>query len=171
MTSVADAIELEPLSALVNSKGRLQFSEDQRRALDMWLLTQIGNFIDVALTPAGSSLTEQQRRWYFGQILGGITRATGQPKDDLHVYFKSRLLGNPESKLIVLVDRNGEVKDERDVLVDTSITVLSRRKMRDYCDDIRTIAAEELHVVIADPDPTKRTIVKGFQSRAASAEA
>lgn len=148
---------LEPMTALVSERGRLQFSEDHRRAMDAWLLTQCGCYVDVAMTPVGSSLSEQQRRWYFGQILGRITKDTGQPKDDLHLYFKSRLLGNPEHRVIVLLDGNGEVKDERNVAVDPSITVLSRRKMRDYCDDIRGIAALELNIDIPDPDPSKRS--------------
>jgi hypothetical protein len=151
------AVELDPFTALVSEQGRLQFSEDNRRAMDMWLLTQVRQYVDVTLTPAGASITEQQRKWYFGPILGAISSATGQPKDDLHLYFKARLLGNPESRVIVLVDKNGCVVDERGAFDEKSITKIGKRRMRNYCDEIRGIAATELDIDIPDPDPNKRS--------------
>lgn len=143
--------------ALVSEKHRLQFSEGIRREMDELLWRLSGQHVEVEIRKESQALSARQRRFYFGVILKRIHQKTGQPIDDLHLYFKGRLLGNPHSRVIVLVDANGEVRDEREVYDDPSITVLSTRKMSRYSDDIRMIAAAELGIDIPDPDPTRRT--------------
>lgn len=142
---------------LVSEKGRLQFTEGDRRGLDMWLATLAGKHALVTVKEDRASLSERQRRWYFGQVLGRIHKHTGQDKDELHLYFKDLYLGSPEHKLLVIVNANGEIVDERDVLDRPSITVLSTKGMAHYCDLIRGFAALKLALDIPNPDPQWRT--------------
>jgi hypothetical protein len=147
-------METPTFPALVSPKGRLQFGEVERRGLDMWLSTLAGKAVTVKVHEDRASLSERQRRWYFGQILKRITDHTGQERDDLHLYFKDKFLGAPENRLIVLVDGNGEIVDERQVPIDPSITVLTTKQMANYCDQIRMFAAVP-PLCIDIPNPSK----------------
>lgn len=90
--------------------------------------------------------SDRQNRWYWGQILGLISEHTGYEPEELHEYFKSRFL----PKRIALADGNGEVVDDR--VVGGSSAKLDIEGFGEYCEAIRKFAAEELDVVIPDPD-------------------
>lgn len=144
------------LPARVSDAGRLQFSEGVRRELDAHLSTLVGKPVLVHVHEDRAPLSERQRRWYFGQVLGRIEQATGQGKDDLHWFFKDLFLGAPEHRLIALVDSHGEVVDERNVFAELSITKLTTKRMARYCDQIREFAALRLEIDIPNPDPKWR---------------
>jgi hypothetical protein len=144
--------------ATVTDTGRLCFDVASRRGLDRWLCSLAGTHALVSVRKDRASLSERQRRWYFGEILKRITEHTGQDVDDLHLYFKDRFLGSPDHRLLVLVDGHGDVVDERDLLDGPSITTLSTTAMADYCDQIRMFAADRLQVDIPNPDPHWRAL-------------
>jgi hypothetical protein len=144
------------IDAYVDKKGKVEIASAGMRAeWREWLWSLRESYVDLRATKMAAALTDRQRRWYFGQVLGRITEKTGQPRDDLHDYYKDLFLGSPENKTLVLVDRDGCIVDERDVWHERSITLLSRRAMSEYCDQIRAHAADQLHVFIPDADPSK----------------
>lgn len=144
--------------ARVSERGRLEFAEVDRRGLDMWLASLAGKHVLATFREDRASLSERQRRWYFGQVLGRIHKHTGQDvEEELHPYFKDKFLGTPENRLIVLVDAQGEVVDERDVTREQTITVLNTKEMAHYCEQIREMAALKLAIDIPNPDPEWRT--------------
>lgn len=143
--------------AVVSEQGRLQFSHGARMEMDAYLTTLRCRPVFVTVTEDRAPLSARQRRWYFGQVLGRITEHTGQEKDELHDYFKDLFLGAPEERLIVLVDSNGEVIDERSVHHELSITKLNTKTMARYCDQIREFAALRLAIEIPNPDPDWRS--------------
>lgn len=144
--------------ALVSQEGRLQFTAFNRQAMDGYLATLRMKQVLVRIFEDGSKLSERQRKWYFSQVLGRITGHTGQPKEELHAYFKDLYLGSPEHKLLVIVDADGTVIDERDVLDRPSITALGTKAMARYCDQIREFAALKLNLDIPNPDRQWRSI-------------
>lgn len=91
-----------------------------------------------------------QYAWYWGQVLELISDHTGYEPEELHEYFKQRFL----PKHLAIADHNGEVKD--DIVIGGSTTKLEPPEFADYCERIRRFAAEELYVVIPDPDPKWR---------------
>lgn len=91
-----------------------------------------------------------QNAWYWGQILKLISDHTGYSPDELHEYCKERF----NSKTLVIVDDQGEVKDEKTIGLST--TKLNKVTFGEYCEAIRQWAAEDLGVVIPDPDPNWR---------------
>lgn len=133
-------------------------SHRTKRLYDARLVSLVGKAIGIQIDEDKALLSERQRRWYFGQVLGRIHRENGQPVDDLHLYFKRKFLGDAESRLIVIVDGNGQVIDEASCTSTPSITVCSTTKMTKYIEDIRGFAAADLHIDIPDPDPQFRSV-------------
>lgn len=105
-----------------------------------------GKDIDLEIGPHKDSRSLRQNRWYWGQILGLISEHTGYEPEELHEYFKSRFL----PKRVALADCNGVVVDDK--VVGGSSAKLDIEAFGEYCESIRKFAAEELGVVIPDPD-------------------
>lgn len=95
--------------------------------------------------------SDDQLRWYWGQILHLLSEHTGYEPEELHDYCKARFI----PKRLAICDGNGVVIDDR--VVGGSTGKLSTSEMADYCEAIRAFAASELGVVIPDPDPAWRS--------------
>jgi len=91
-----------------------------------------------------------QNAWYFGQILRLLSEHTGYTVDELHDYCKVRF----NAKTVLITDQDGVVKDE--TRIGQTTTKLNRVTFGEYCEAIRQWAAQELGVVIPDPDPNWR---------------
>jgi hypothetical protein len=91
-----------------------------------------------------------QNAWYWGQILRLLSDHTGYTVDELHDYCKQRF--NPTRVLIH--DQDGAIVDES--RIGRSTTKLNRVTFGEYCEAIRQWAAQDLQVVIPDPDPNWR---------------
>lgn len=89
--------------------------------------------------------SEQQNRWYWGQIMRLLAQYTGHSSLELHEYCKKRFNPLP----ITIVDEHGEIKDEE--TVGGTTTKLNKLTFGDYCEAIRQWARDDLGVVIPDP--------------------
>lgn len=107
----------------------------------------IGEVVEVIIRKRRSKRSDKQNRYYWGQILELLSERTGHTPDELHEYCKARFI----PKRLAICDGNGVVIDDR--VVGGSTTKLNREEMADYCEDIRRWAAEDLSLVIPDPDP------------------
>lgn len=107
----------------------------------------IGEVVEVIIRKRRSKRSDKQSRWYWGGILEALSEKTGYTPDELHEYCKARFI----PKRLAICDGNGVVIDDR--VVGGSTTKLSREEMADYCEDIRRWAAQDLDLVIPDPDP------------------
>lgn len=110
-----------------------------------------GKFVELTVREQRNRRSGRQLRWYWGQILELLSEHTGYTPDELHDYCKSRFI----PKRLAICDGNGVVIDER--VIGGSTGKLKAGEMADYCESIRQWAAEELGVVIPDPDPTWRS--------------
>jgi hypothetical protein len=105
-----------------------------------------GKELDVRIEPHKDGRSQKQNRWYWGQVLGLVSEHTGYTPEELHEYFKSRFI----PKRIALSDDNGVVVDDR--VIGGSSAKLDVEAFAHYCECIRQFAAEDLGVVIPDPD-------------------
>lgn len=105
-----------------------------------------GRPVEVTVRRKGWKRSDRQNAWYWGQILELLSEHTGYTPDELHEYCKSRFI----PKKLAICDGNGIVVDER--VVGGSTTRLNTVEMADYCEAIRRFAAEDVGVVIPDPD-------------------
>lgn len=91
-----------------------------------------------------------QNAYYFGVCLRLIAEHTGYTVDEVHDWAKARFI----PKHVAICDKNGEVKD--DLVIGGTTTRLNRVQFYEYVEAIRKFAAEELDVIIPDPDPAYR---------------
>lgn len=106
-----------------------------------------GKPAQLTLGPVSKRRSDRQVRWYWGQVLELMSAHTGHTPDELHEYCKARFI----PKRLAICDGNGVVVDDR--VIGGSTTKLNTGEMADYCEAIRQFAAEELSLVIPDPDP------------------
>lgn len=104
----------------------------------------------ITVERARATRSDQQNRWYWGQILRLIAEHTGYTVDELHEYCKQRF--NP--KRMTFCDDAGVVTD--DDTIGMSTRKMNRIAFGEYCEAIRSWAAADLHVAIPDPDPEWR---------------
>jgi hypothetical protein len=79
-----------------------------------------------------------------------LSEHTGYTVDELHEWAKAKFI----PKHLALLDKNGEVRD--DLVIGGTTTRLNRVEFNEYIEALRKFAAEELGVVIPDPDPNWR---------------
>ena len=108
----------------------------------------VGEVVEVIIRKRRSKRSDRQNAWYWSQILELLSERTGHTPDELHEYCKARFI----PKRLAICDGNGVVIDDR--VVGGSTTKLNREQMADFCEEIRRWAAEDLGLVIPDPDPT-----------------
>lgn len=131
--------------AQIDKRGRIRV--DSPEAFKRVALALAGQPAQITLGPVSRRRSDRANRWYWGQILELLSEHTGHTHDELHEYCKARFI----PKRLAICDGNGVVIDDR--VVGGSTTKLSTADMAVYCDAIRQFAAEDLGLVIPDPDP------------------
>jgi hypothetical protein len=133
------------LYALVSDDAKLEM--EQPSDLKRVLRGLIGEVVEVIIRKRRSKRSDRANRWYWGCILEALSEKTGHTPDELHEYCKARFI----PKRLAICDGNGVVIDDR--VVGGSTTKLNREEMADFCEEIRRWAAQDLELVIPDPDP------------------
>lgn len=87
-----------------------------------------------------------QNRWYWGVIVDLLSQHTGYTADEMHDVLKAKFI----PKRIAVADGNGRVRGE--FVIGGSTARLDKIEFGEYCEHIREWAADELGVVIPDPD-------------------
>lgn len=113
------------------------FTEAMRRFQDGEVLVRIAH--------VRATRSEQQNRWYWGVIVESISEHTGYTPDEVHEFLKAKFI----PKRVAVCDGNGEIKD--DLVIGGSTAKLNKVSFGEYCEAIRGWAAQELDVVIPDP--------------------
>lgn len=119
-------------------RNKRQFGERLRRMRD-------GEVI-VTIQRARATRSIQQSRWYWGVIVDLLSEHTGFSPEEMHDVLKAKFL----PKKLAVTDGNGEIQGE--FVIGGSTTKLNKLEFGEYCERIRQWAAEELDVVIPDPD-------------------
>lgn len=100
--------------------------------------------ITVERTHATRSL--QQSRYYWGVIVDLLSQHTGYTPDEIHEILKAKFI----PKHLAVADENGVIKGE--FVIGGTTTTLDKLEFAEFTESIRRWAAEDLGVVIPDPD-------------------
>ncbi len=130
-------------------RGRLKV-RDWTRILQAVAKMRNGEVL-IRLERAYATRSEQQNAWYWSQVVGLVAQHTGYTPDEIHEIYKAKFI----PKHLALADGNGEIVGA--FVLGGSTTKLHTAAFADYCERIREWAADELGVVIPDPDPAWRT--------------
>ncbi len=118
------------------------------------VLRQIATMRDgevlITIERAYATRSAQSNAWYWSQVVGLVAKHTGYTADEIHEIYKAKFL----PKALAFANANGEVVDE--LVIGGSTAKLNIPEFADYCERIREWAADELGVVIPDPDPQWR---------------
>lgn len=124
--------------------GRLEIRRKRQMQAALGRMRDGEVLITIARHHATRSL--QQNRWYWGVIVELLAEHTGYTPDEIHEVLKAKFL----PKKIALADGNGEIQGE--YVIGGTTTRLNKLEFGEYCEAIRRWAAEELAVVIPDPE-------------------
>jgi hypothetical protein len=119
-------------------RNRKRFAEQLRRMRDGEVIITVARHV--------ATRSQQQNRWYWGVIVELLSEHTGYTPDELHEVLKAKFI----PKKLALQDGNGEIKGE--FVIGGTTTGMDKIEFGEYCESIRRWAAEELDVVIPDPD-------------------
>lgn len=100
----------------------------------------------ITFTPRRAARSDLQNRWYWGVIVELLSEHTGYTPDEIHEVCKAKFL----PKRLAVSDGNGEIKGE--FVIGGTTTRLNKHEFGEYCEAIRRWAADDLGVVIPDPD-------------------
>jgi hypothetical protein len=129
-------------------KGRLKVRDWSR------ILREVARMKDgevlIRLERAHATRSQQQNAWYWSQVVGQVAQHTGYTADEIHEIYKAKFI----PKHLAITDGNGEIRGE--FVLGGSTVKLDTQAFADYCERIREWAADELNVVIPDPDPAWR---------------
>ncbi len=104
----------------------------------------------VTVEKAHANISELQRRYYFGLVLGMFAEETGNTVKELHEWAKAKFIPWEVS----ICDGNGHILDGR--VVGGSITKLNRVTFGELIENVRQFMATELGIITPDPDPDWR---------------
>jgi hypothetical protein len=130
------------------TRGRLMV-RDWTRILRAVARMRDGEYL-LRLERAHATRSQQQNAWYWSQVVGLVAKHTGYTADEIHEIYKAKFL----PKHLTFSDGNGEIQGE--FVIGGSTSKLNTQEFADYCERIREWAADELDVVIPDPDPRWR---------------
>lgn len=88
----------------------------------------------------------QSNRYYWGVVVELLSDHTGYTPDEIHEVLKAKFI----PKRLSVSDGNGEIKGE--FVIGGTTTEMNKLEFGEFITRIREWAAEELHVVIPDPD-------------------
>jgi len=122
--------------------GRIKLSQGEARLYRDYLVTLEGKNVHVTVGKVKGLRTEQQMRYYWGVVVKLIADYTGDDIDTIHEFCKDKFA--PRKTITV----NGEAR----IVPGCSHDLYKDNFFADYVDHIRQWAAQELEVVIPDPN-------------------
>lgn len=137
---------LELVTATARVSRRKLFIRNRR-----WFDEQISHLpeaweLEIAVKRVRATRSNQQNRWYWGCVVQLVADHTGYTPEEIHDIYKAKFL----PKHLALADGNGEVVAE--FVIGGSTRTLDKVQFGEYCERIRTWAADELNVTIPDPE-------------------
>lgn len=125
-------------------KGRLEIR--RRKDFAAGLKRMRDGEVAVTVMPLKASRSGQQNRWYWGVIVELLSEHTGYTPDEVHEVLKAKFL----PKRLAVADGNGAIRGE--FVIGGTTTKLDKIAFGEFCEAVRRWAAEDLGVVIPDPE-------------------
>jgi hypothetical protein len=124
--------------------GRLEIR--RRRDMQSALKRMRDGEVFISIIPKRAARSQQQNRWYWGVVVELLSDHTGYTPDEIHEVLKAKFL----PKRLSVSDGNGEIKGE--FVIGGTTARLDKVAFGEFCESVRQWAADELGVVIPDPD-------------------
>jgi hypothetical protein len=125
-------------------KGRLEVRN--RKSFAAAIKRMRDGEVDITVSRHAATRSQQQNRFYWGVIVDLLSDHTGYTPDEVHELLKARFI----PKKLAVCDGNGEIVGE--YVIGGTTTKMNKIEFGEYVESIRRWAAEELGVVIPDPD-------------------
>lgn len=109
--------------------------------------------VSLVLERLGATRSLRANRAWWGVTMKALSEHTGYTPEECHELVKVKFL---TQKLLVAHQRTGEVVEE--ITIGTSTRRLDSQQFTDLMDRVQRWAAEELGIVIPDPDQRLRTV-------------
>jgi hypothetical protein len=138
-----DTMPVEIVTTATLVRGRLKLRNWNRVASELQAMRDCELLVTITRNRATRSLA--QNRWYWGCLVGLVAEHTGYTADEIHEIYKGKFL----PKRLAMADGHGEIFGE--FVIGGSTTRLNTEQFSAYCESIREWAADELGVVIPDP--------------------
>ncbi len=119
-------------------RNRKQFTGALRRMRDGEVL--------VTIEKKSATRSQQSNRYYWGVVVELLSEHTGYTPEEIHDVLKAKFL----PKTLAVADGNGEIKGE--FVIGGTTTKLNKLEFGEFIERVRRWAAEDLSVVIPDPD-------------------
>ena len=127
--------------------GRIKLYPGEKRYYDHVLQSLEGQNVHVTIGKIKGLRTEQQMRYYWGVVVKMIADYTGDDIDTIHEFCKDKFA--PRKTIAVNMSRG---RKESRVVPGCTHDLFKDNFFTDYVDHIRQWAAQELEVVIPDPN-------------------
>lgn len=125
--------------------GRVWFHN--RRAFDAAVASvREGSEVEIAITLLRATRSVQQNRWYWGVCIHLLSEYTGYSPEEMHEFLKAKFL----PKHLAVMNGNGVVVDH--YVIGGSTRALNTVEFKEYTEAIQQWAAEDVGVVIPDPN-------------------
>ncbi len=141
MPSVADEVY-----GIARVRNRRLFIEDRRRFDDAVAALDDRRDYEVVIRRLHANRSQQSNRYYWAVVVALLSEHTGYTPDETHELLKMQFI----PKRLAFLDGNGEVKGE--FVVGGSTRKMTTAEFQSYIESIRVWAAQELSVVIPDPN-------------------
>lgn len=105
-----------------------------------------GTQVEVAVTRLYATRSIRQNRWYWGVCVALLSEHTGYGPEEMHDILKAKFL----PKQLAVTNGNGRIVDS--FVIGGSTRELNTVEFKDYTERIQQWAAEDLGVVIPDPE-------------------
>jgi hypothetical protein len=125
-------------------KGRLEIRNRKRFTGELSRMRD-GEVL-VMITKKHATRSAQANRYYWGVVVELLAQHTGYTPEEIHEILKARFI----PKKLSVANGNGEIKGE--FVIGGTTTSMNKLEFGEYITSIRQWAAEELDVVIPDPD-------------------
>lgn len=102
--------------------------------------------VEVTVTRLYATRSQKQNRWYWGVAVSLLSEHTGYGPKEMHDILKAKFL----PKHLAVTNGNGRIVDS--FVIGGSTRDLNTVEFKDYSERIQRWAADDLGVVIPDPD-------------------
>ena len=106
-----------------------------------------GTQVEIAVTRLYATRSIKQNRWYWGVCVELLSEHTGYGPEEMHDILKAKFL----PKRLAVSNGNGRIVDS--FVIGGSTRELNTVEFKDYTERVQQWAAEDLGVVIPDPEP------------------
>lgn len=105
-----------------------------------------GDEVELRIERKHATRSLNQHAWYWGCLVQLVSEHTGYSPDEIHEIYKAKFL----PKRLAVLNGNGDIRGE--FVIGGTTTRLNKLEFGEFCEAIRRWAAEELDVVIPDPE-------------------